>query len=218
MLVSPRARRMRLRVDPRTRAVLLTVPRRVSTRRAMAWAAGHREWLEATLAAIPAGTPIRSGALIPLRGRPHLIDWSADRPRRIEVADGRLLAGGPLDGLEARVLRWLRAQAQTLLEAETRELGERAGVRVERVGTGDPVSRWGSCSSSGTIRYNWRLIMAPDHVRQATVAHEVAHLVHMNHSPEFHALVESLLGRDPKPARAWLRREGAALHRIGKPA
>ena len=58
--------------------------------------------------------------------------------------------------------------------------------------------------------------MAPDFVRRATVAHEVAHLVHMNHGPDFHALVEALLGTDPAPARRWLRREGAALHRIGQ--
>ena len=104
-----------------------------------------------------------------------------------------------------------------MLDAETRAFAARAGTAIVRVGVGDPVSRWGSCSTGGTIRYSWRLIMAPDFVRQATVAHEVAHLVHMNHSPQFHALVETLLGRDPKPARSWLRREGAALHRIGKP-
>lgn len=216
--VSPRARRLRLRVDPRTRAVLLTVPRRVSARRAMAWAAGHREWVEAALAAIPAATPIAPGAAIPIEGVPHLIDWDPARPRRIELADGRLLAGGPVEGIEPRILRWLKARAQAKLEAESRALADRAGARLARVGVGDPVSRWGSCSSGGTIRYSWRLIMAPEFVREATVAHEVAHLVHMNHSPQFHALVEQLLGRDPRPARAWLRREGAALHRIGKAA
>ena len=77
------------------------------------------------------------------------------------------------------------------------------------------MSRWGSCASTGTIRYSWRLILAPAFVRRATVAHEVAHLVHMNHAPAFHALVAEILGSDPRPARAWLRREGAALHRFG---
>ncbi|WP_243451086.1 M48 family metallopeptidase [Sphingosinicella sp. CPCC 101087] len=214
--VSPRASRMRLRVDPRTRAVLLTVPRQVSARRALAWAAGHRDWVEATLAAIPSGTPIGPGAEVPVQGRLHRIDWAAGRPRRVDLSDGRLIAGGPIEGLEPRILRWLKGRALTFLERETRVLAEKAGVAIARVGVGDPVSRWGSCSSSGTIRYSWRLIMAPDFVRQATVAHEVAHLVHMNHSPAFHALVESLLGWDPKPARVWLRREGAGLHRIGK--
>ena len=216
--VSPRARRIRLSVDPRTRSVLLTVPRRMSQRRALAWAAGHRDWLAAALAAIPDRAPIEPGAAIPLLGRPRTLDWDPRRLRRIEVEADRLLAGGPIDGLEARVLRWLRAQALELLTAETRELALKADVKVARIGVGDPSSRWGSCSSSGTIRYSWRLIMAPDFVRRATVAHEVAHLVHLNHGPKFHALVEQLLGDDPRPARLWLSREGSALQRIGRGA
>ena len=207
---------MRLKVDTRTRTVLLTVPRRVSQRRALAWAAGHRDWVEAALAAIPDAAPIVPASSIPYLGVPRRIDWDPGRPRRIEVEPDRLIAGGPVDGLEARVLRWLRAQALALLDRETREIAATAGVAVVRIGVGDPGSRWGSCSSSGTIRYSWRLVMAPEFVRRATVAHEVAHLVHLNHSPKFHALVEQLLGEDPKPARTWLRKEGAALHRVGR--
>ena len=213
--VNPRARRLRLKVDSRSRTLLLVVPPRISRRRALAWAAEHRDWAERALAALPAGTPIAPGATIPLEGRPHLIDWAADRPRRIESIDGRLLAGGPVEGLERRMLRWLKARALATLEAETQFYAARAGVMASRVGVGDPVSRWGSCASSGAIRYSWRLILAPDFVRRATVAHEVAHLVHMNHGPAFHALVADLLGADPRPARAWLRCEGAGLHRVG---
>jgi predicted metal-dependent hydrolase len=206
---------MRLRVDPRTRTVLLTVPKRVSRRRALAWAAGHREWIERALAVIPEQLPLGPDAIVPLYGLPHRVDWDPARPRRIERGEGRLLAGGPAEGLEQRLLRWLKAHARDLLDRETREFGAAAGVMASRVGVGDPVSRWGSCSASGAIRYSWRLILAPDFVRRATVAHEVAHLVHLNHGPDFHELVERLLGADPRPARAWLRREGAALHRIG---
>jgi predicted metal-dependent hydrolase len=214
--VSPRARRMRLSVCARTRAVLLTVPRRVSQRRALAWAAGHRAWLEATLAAIPEGAPIAPGALLPLFGEPRRIDWDAARPRRVEVEGDRLVVGGPIEALEGRILRWLRNEALALLTRETREFAEKAGVEVKRVGVGDPSSRWGSCSATGTIRYSWRLILAPEYVRRATVAHEVAHLVHLNHGPKFHALVKRLLGEDPKPARAWLRQHGSGLHRVGR--
>jgi len=213
--VSPRARRMRLSVDPRTRSVLLTVPRRVSRRRALAWASGHRAWIEAALADIPPPLAFAPGASVPLQGEPHLIDWDAARPRRIERAEGRLIAGGPLDGLERRILRWLKAEALALLERETAEFAAKAGVAVTRIGVGDPVSRWGSCSATGAIRYSWRLILAPDFVRRATVAHEVAHRVHLNHGPDFHFFLADLLGADPRPARAWLKREGAALHRIG---
>jgi predicted metal-dependent hydrolase len=212
---SPRARNMRLRVDPRKRVVLLTIPGRISQRRALAWASEHHEWVVRTLAAMPDCMPIVPDALIPFRGEPHRIDWQPGRPRRIVHGDGLLAAGGPLEGLEARILRWLKGQALETLTDETRMVAGRADVMPPKVGVGDPVSRWGSCSSSGTIRYSWRLILAPDFVRRATVAHEVAQLVHMNHGPDFHALVADLLGADPRPARLWLRREGAALHRIG---
>jgi predicted metal-dependent hydrolase len=210
-----RARRLRLTVDPRTGAVVLVLPRRASRRRALAWAAEQKEWIAARLAAVAPAVMLAPGALFPFRGVDHRIDWSPDRRRRITLADGCLTAGGPSEALASRILRWLRAEALALLAAETREFAAKAGVTVSGIGVGDPRSRWGSCSASGAIRYSWRLILAPDWVRRATVAHEVAHLVHLNHGPDFHALVASLLGDDPRPARAWLRSHGAALHRIG---
>jgi predicted metal-dependent hydrolase len=216
--LSPRARTMRLKVDPRTGAVLLTIPRRASRRRALEWAAGQREWVEGQLARIVPPEPLVPNAHVPLYGLPHPIDWRPERSRIVRLEDSRLIAGGPADNLEARLLRWLRRHAREMLDRETREFAAKAGVRVSRVGVGDPLSRWGSCSASGAIRYSWRLILAPDWVRRATVAHEVAHRVHMNHGPDFHALVADLFGSDPKPARDWLRRRGSALHRFGRRA
>src|ERR1044072_7705822 len=92
--VSPRARRLRLHVDPRTRAVTLTVPKRTSQRHAFAWAAGHRAWVEAALAAIPETMPFAPGAIVPFCGIAHRLDWDPVRPRRIERGEGRLVMGG----------------------------------------------------------------------------------------------------------------------------
>ena len=216
LTVSPRARKLRLKVDPRTGAVLLTVPRRKSQRKALEWAAGHREWIEKQLARIAPPERLGPGAMVPLHDRPHLIDWDESRSRVVRLEEGVILAGGPVEGLEGRILRWLKRHALDVLSRETAEYAAKAGVGVTKVAVGDPLSRWGSCSSSGAIRYSWRLVLAPDHVRRATVAHEVAHRVHMHHGPDFHALVEALYGADPKPAREWLRRHGAALHRIAR--
>lgn len=213
--VSPTARAVRLRVDRRTGEVVLTVPKRASRRHALAWAESQRDWIEARLADLVPAIALVPGAILPLYDRPHRIDWSAGRPRTPSLEEGRLVVGGPERGLEARLLRWLRRHALDLLAADTADFAAKIGVRVTRVGVGDPLSRWGSCSATGGIRYSWRLILAPDWVRRATVAHEVAHRVHMNHGPEFHRLVERLLGADPKPARLWLRRHGPVLHRIG---
>ncbi|HEY0043122.1 MAG TPA: SprT family zinc-dependent metalloprotease [Allosphingosinicella sp.] len=215
--VSPRARVMRLKVDPRTGAVTLTVPRRASQKKALEWAAGHRAWIEAQLAKVPAPERLGPGASLPLYGRPHKIDWTPAHSRIPSAQGDSIQVGGPEAGLEARLLRWLRRHAADLLAAETQEFAAKAGVTVTRVGVGDPMSRWGSCSSSGAIRYSWRLILAPEYVRRATVAHEVAHRVHMDHSANFHALVDSLLENgDARRARDWLRRNGASLHRIAR--
>jgi predicted metal-dependent hydrolase len=197
-------------------SVQLTVPRRVSQRKALEWAAGHRDWIEAQLARVAPPQRLAPGAAVPLYARPHIVDWSAERSRIVKLDGDHIVAGGPLEGLEARILRWLKRHALDTLARETAQYAAKAGVAVSRIAVGDPLTRWGSCSSSGAIRYSWRLILAPDHVRRATAAHEVAHRIHMHHGPEFHALVAELYGEDPKPAREWLRRHGATLHRIGR--
>jgi predicted metal-dependent hydrolase len=212
----PRARRMRLSVDPASGRARLTLPPRASLKAGMRWAAEHQQWIAAQQARLPQAVPFAPGATFPLRGRPVTIDWRADRPRRVMLDGDRLICGGPVEGLARRIQNWLRREALRLLSEETDELAARIGVVVDRVTVGDPRGRWGSCSSRGAIRYSWRLILAPDPVRRATVAHEVAHRVHMDHSRRFHALVAEVLGDDPAPARAWLRANGAALHWFGR--
>jgi len=206
---------MRLKVDTRTGEVLLTIPPRASRKKAVEWASGHRAWIEEALDRIQPRTAVAPGSNLPYLGRPHLVDWRPDQTRAVECKGETISLGGPEDAVEQRLIRWLKMQAKAVLTEETQEFAVKAGVKVTHVGIGDPVSRWGSCSTSGTIRYSWRLILAPDWVRRATVAHEVAHRIHMNRGPQFHALVEELLGCDPLPARQWLRDEGASLHRIG---
>ncbi|NNC73498.1 MAG: M48 family metallopeptidase [Sphingomonadaceae bacterium] len=206
---------MRLRVDPRDGQIILTMPKRSSLKKAVSWVAGQRDWIEAELTKLAPPQPLVPGAILPWRGAALAIDWAAGRPRKIALGEGRLIVGGPQEALEARIIRWLKDQARQQLDNETRHYAEIAGVSVPRVSIGDARTRWGSCSSSGAIRYSWRLIMAPAEVLSATVAHEVAHRVHMDHSPAFHALVEKLFGRNPAAERRWLRDHGATLYRIG---
>ncbi len=212
----PRARTMRLSVDPRDGAVRLTLPPRTALRPALAWVESKRAWIEAALAALPAPQVIADGGTVPFEGTTLTIDWREGAPRAIRREENRLVLGGPRDAIGTRVLRWLRAEAARVLEAETRACGARAGVTIGRVGVGDPRTRWGSCSSAGDIRYSWRLILAPPAVREATVAHEVAHRLHMHHGPAFHAAVRDMLGRDPAAERAWLRTHGTSLQRVGR--
>ena len=119
-------------------------------------------------------------------------------------------------GVSRRIATWLKREALRVLSAETDEFADWAGVTVTKVAVGDPKTRWGSCAASGTIRYSWRLILMPDFVRRSTVAHEVAHRLHMDHSARFYRVLEMLDERDPDESRRWLRANGAALHWVGR--
>lgn len=212
----PTARRLRLIVDAVRGQVLLTMPARGSRRAALAWAEGRRAWVEEVLASAPAGRPFVPGAVLPLDDVALRIEWSEDAAGIPRLDGERLLCGGPVDRLSARVEAWLRREALRMLSADTAHFAARAGVVVTRVSIGDARRRWGSCSSSGAIAYSWRLVLSPRHVRRMIVAHEVAHRLHMNHGPDFHAAHAEILGEDPAPASAWLRRHGAELHLFGR--
>jgi predicted metal-dependent hydrolase len=210
------AKGMRLSIDPRDASVRLSLPLRAPLRPALAWAADKRAWIEAELAKMPKAQPITPGMRLMVAGEEVVISWSADHPRMPTLLAGSLRVGGPIEQMPARVLRFLKRLALETLMRETLDLAAVHNIEISKVGIGDPKSRWGSCASTGDIRYSWRLILAPSHVRLATVAHEVAHRVHMNHSREFHTLVARLYGADPAPARRWLRANGTALHWVGR--
>lgn len=212
----PTARGYRLKVDPRSGRVRLVVPNRARLADAMAWAREHEGWVGARLAKLPQPWPIQPGMIIPFGGVDYTLDWSPSHARGPRITENAIQIGGPIDMMPGRLLRWLRKEALTLFDAETREIGARAAVSIGRVGVGDPATRWGSCSSGGDIRYSWRLVLAPAFVRRSIVAHEVAHRVHMNHSRAFHALADSLHEGDPRAVNAWLKRHGPRLHWFGR--
>jgi hypothetical protein len=212
----PTARRIRLTLDPASGRAKLVLPRRAALKPALAWAQGKADWLAEQRAHLPQPQPFAPGMTLTVADELLTIGWVPGSSRRVEHGPGTLSLSGPVETLPRRVDAWLKRQALALLTAETAEYATRAGVTVSRVAIGDAKRRWGSCASSGIIRYSWRLILAPGWVRRATVAHEVAHRVHMNHSAAFHALVAELYGADPTPARAWLRSHGAGLHWVGR--
>jgi len=212
----PTAKTIRLSVDPATGTARLVVPKRAGLKKALAWAEDKKEWIAEQRARLPRPRPFVPGCEIPFGDVTLFLEWVEGRARVIQREGDRLIASGPLETLGRRVEAWLKRQALEILARETAEVARAAGVLVSKVSVADPKARWGSCASTGAIRYSWRLVLAPDFVRRATVAHEVAHRVHMNHAPAFHALVATLLGEDPAPATAWLRQHGAQLHWFGR--
>lgn len=210
------ARRMRLRLDEKRGVLKLTGPLRMNRKAALQWAAEQKEWVENQVEAMLPPEPFVPGARIPIEGEDVLLEWAASARRTPNLVDGTLISGGPEEGFGRRIETFLKRKAVDTLSRETADAAERASVTLKAVSVGDAETRWGSCSSAGRIRYNWRLILAPPEVRRYVVAHEVAHLVHMNHGREFKALESRLFEGDAEAARLLLRRIGSRLKRIGR--
>ena len=213
--VSPRARRVSLRIDPAERGVELVVPRRVAINDCLRFVSAHRGWIAARIAALPAPVRLIEGAVVPVMGVPHRIRRELDKTAAtVTIAEGEIRVRGDPAHLPRRVRDHLTGLVKQELGARARTLAAGIGKSVARVGVRDPKSRWGSCSSKGTLSFSWRLVFAPEAVIDYVVAHEVAHLVEMNHGPRFWRLVATLVP-DAQASRAWLRRHRTELLAYG---
>jgi predicted metal-dependent hydrolase len=207
---SARTRRFSLRLSSVDGTVTLSMPARAPLAEAQAFARAHEDWLRKALARQPERQAVTHGSLLPVEGRLMQV---APGPRRgVIMQDDRLLVGGDAATLGPRLQAWLKAQARDRLARASDAYALRLSRKVSRITLRDTRSRWGSCTADGALMYSWRLILAPPAVLDYVAAHEVAHLVEMNHAPAFWAVVESLC-----PAwqvhRNWLRQSGGALHR-----
>ena len=212
----PRARAVKLRLDEARQRLLLSFPHRMSLKSAVEWAVRQGDWVDRQLATIDPVEPIRPGVTIPFQGREIRLEWDQQLPRAPLLCGDFLRCGGPEAGFADRIVRHLRSEARQRLSDETARAANRAGVTVRSVSIGDASSRWGSCSESGAIRYNWRIVLAPSHLLRWLVAHEVSHRRHMNHGPEFRRLEADLYGDNVAAARSELRTLGPRLKRVGR--
>lgn len=220
-----RARRFTLRVRAATLDAVLTMPSTGTLRAARTFAERHAGWIGDRLKVLPRKIPFVVGSTIPFRGAELPIVGSVglraaaflDDGIRPDGSSGPVLrvAGTPAEQ-HRRVIAFLQAEARRDLEAAVRRHAAAVGRPVRTVTLRDTRSRWGSCSSRGALNFSWRLIMAPPVVLDYLAAHEVAHLVHLDHSPAYWA-VAARLAPDLRAAEAWLRAHGASLHRFGAP-
>jgi predicted metal-dependent hydrolase len=211
------ARRYTLRVQAANRAIVLTIPARGSIREAKAFAQRNGAWIAARLRRLPQAIPFADGVEVPLRGVMHRI---VHRPRvRGTVwseAEGPLLCvAGDAAHAGRRIRDFFKREAKRELDAASRRYAAALGVAVKRVSVRDQTSRWGSCTAGGVLSYSWRLILAPTYVLDYLAAHEVAHLIEMNHSVRFWRLVARICPEWER-AKAWLTAHGNALHRYGE--
>jgi predicted metal-dependent hydrolase len=209
-----RARRVSLRIDPSGGSVVVTLPTRATRKAGMALLMGHADWVSDRLAALPEAIPFIDGAMVPICGVPHRIRHAPAARGGAFLLDQELHVTGAPEFLARRVRDFLRREALHRLSALTMAKSGLIGVTPKRVSVKDTTSRWGSCAPDKALALSWRLLMAPAFVQDYVVAHEVAHLRHMNHGPKFWSLVDQLTPHT-KIAIPWLRAEGARLLRIG---
>jgi hypothetical protein len=215
------SQRFTLRVRVASRDVLLTMPARSSLRSAREFAERHAAWIGARLARLPRPVAFAPAAVTPLRGVDHTI---VHRPGERGVVWTEIGLSGPIicvtgekPFIARRVADFLKREARKDLEAAVARHSRRLGVAPRRIALRDTASRWGSCSSTGGLNFSWRLILAPPEILDYLAAHEVAHVVHMNHSPMFWKVTRRLFPETER-AEAWLRVNGADLHRFGAEA
>ena len=215
------ARRYTLRIDAASREVVLTMPPRGSVKEAKEFAQKHGGWIAARLKRLPEATPFAHDTEVPLRGVPHRIVhrrgergtvWTEtdEHGKRALVRRRR----GP--HVNRRIGDFLKRRRSTTSRRRAGATRRRSAFRSSAYRVRDQSSRWGSCSNTGVLSFSWRLILAPPYVLDYLAAHEVSHLVELNHSPRFWRLVGRLYP-DVERAKVWLDVNGTDLHRYGLP-
>jgi len=207
------AKRLILRIDQTTGEIKLTLPKHVGRRAAERFLQKQTAWIMSERLALAPPRPLGHQSMMPFHGEAHQIVFTDIAPRRVARESGKILVGGPADLAPKRLENWLRREAKNILTERSAAHAATLDVRYNRVSIGDMRSRWGSCSSRGTLRYSWRLLMAPYDVLDYVAAHEVAHLLEMNHSDRFWGHVARCVP-EHKERRQWLKSEGNILFQL----
>jgi predicted metal-dependent hydrolase len=213
-----RARRYTLRIHPSDREAILTMPPRGTLAEAREFAERHGAWIAARLGRLPKAAPFAPGVFVPLRGVEHRIVHRAGRgtvwTETRDSGERILCVAGGTEHIDRRVHDFFKREARHHLTKASHAYAEQLGVKVTRITIRDQSSRWGSCTSAGSLSFSWRLILAPPYVLDYLAAHEVAHLVEMNHSPRFWRVVARICPQMER-AKKWIDTYGNDLHRYG---
>ncbi|MFM8821488.1 MAG: M48 family metallopeptidase [Phenylobacterium sp.] len=218
--VSPRSRRIALRLDRVRREVVASAPDRRGLSEAVRFARSRTEWIRSRLADAPSASPLAPGLALTVFDRPCRLEAGSGRTRLIEESGVLIIrAAGEPEAFARSVVRVLKREALVGFRELSRLHCDALGAPLPKVAVTDTQTRWGSCTPgrAGTppaVRYVWRLALAPYPVADYVAAHECAHILEPHHGPAFWALVRGLVG-DPAPHRDWLRREGPGLQALG---
>ena len=205
------ARKLTLRIDEKARIPVLTIPKFCSQKKALAFVKNNHDWIVNMLAKLPKKEVFKDGDSVCFLGHEYVITHS-EKLKGTRFEESKLMVGGNREFLHRRICDFLKAQALKKLADMTIEKATLLGCKVHNVTIKDTKTRWGSCSTLGNIKYNWRVVMAPLYVVEYLVCHEVCHLKHPNHSKMFWSEMENLCP-DYINGRNWLKIKGKDLYR-----
>ena len=193
----------------------ISKPFLISEARALQFLESKRRWIEGVFARAPRKCVVCDGDEIEFLDRcVKLIHCPGVRSNELVMNDNGtwiMRVGGGADMFERRVRDVIKAELlksiKEIIKSTPREFWP------ARIALRDTTSRWGSCSSTGTMSFSWRLAFAPVPVMRYVVMHELAHKKHMDHSPAFWHQVSELYGFGVERAKRWLAQNGTSLHR-----
>lgn len=212
-----RATRLTLRIVPGGKALRMTIPPHVSDSQVDNFLARNRNWVAVRIDKLPQSVAASPGSLIPYLGVEHHI-VHVDKLRGVVEAGSfagkpALMVPGERAHVGRKVTAYLKREARKRLDLAVARHCATLGVRAKALRITDTTSRWGSCSTTRTLSFSWRIVMAPPEVLDYLAAHEVAHLREMNHSAAFWSIVK-MLCPNMERHKSWLRRQGSLLHAV----
>jgi predicted metal-dependent hydrolase len=209
-----RARRMILRIDNNINGAVVTLPSWTSEREALLMVQEKSDWVLTKLDNMPTKISFESGVQIPFLGEYHIVYHDPNQKEVVKKGENEIRLGGREEHLSRRLGDWLRKEAKIIIQPKAIEMAKKLNGKIGRISIRDTKSRWGSCAASGNLSFCWRLILTPEWVLNYVIAHEVSHLRHMNHGPEFWQTVADFNVR-VDAARVWLSKNAEQLHRYG---
>ena len=210
---SLRARRITLRVCQITGELRITIPPKLQMSVLRKFIDKNINWIRSNLIKLSPSVIITEGILLPITGQSRRILVDANLANNYLLKETELLLPKTKNPFEVQLKLVLKKIAGDYFKATCDDYANRLDVEFSKISVRDPTSRWGSCSSDKKLMFSWRLIMAPLKVSSYVAAHEIAHLLQMNHSRRFWAVVSSIYPNYGNQ-RNWLRENGRNLHKF----
>lgn len=210
---SSQAKRLTLRIDSKEHLPVLTMPTRGSEKKAFNFVFTHQDWIINMLSRLPQEQKFCDNCQFSLFGKETTLKHQPHAKGGVYMENGELIVCGHAEFIHRRTTDFLKKLAKTKLTDLAKQKAALIECPINSVTIKDTKSRWGSCSSKNNLNFNWRIIFAPQYVIDYLVCHEVAHLLHQDHSPAFWKCVSDLCPQY-KEGRQWLKVKGKELYRF----